>query len=636
MKSIYLTILLSSLLLAASARAQWQTSTYALKGGWNAIYLTGDAQQDSIGNLLPVEVTEVWRWNNNPSRVQFMTTPLAPSAGTPEWSVWRRGLPDQSTFSKLTGQTAYLVKCTGTPASNRNVSLKQSPMMPQAQWVRDGANLLGFPSLKNGSSFPSFSNYFAPFPAVIASNLKIFKYVGGELGTANPLQVFSAASEQLDRNKAYWFSAEVGGEYYAPVEVAVRGGEALDFGRTGTVITVSLRNRTAANVNVKFAVVPSESAPAGQTAIAGSVPLTRYYFDTVALAPINIPIALSDTVSIPAQGSVEVQFGIDRAAMTGAANSLHASLLRVTESSNLMDLYLPLRAEKTSLAGLWLGDIELTNVSNKVSNGAVANAGVASGKVSTITVSSGGFGYASAPPVTIEAPVSGAAATAIATLSGGAVSGVIVTNGGSGYTRAPKVSFGPPPVLTGTSVPANSRLRLRTLLHATAGGSATLLSQAFIGQLNRFPNDIGICTSESVLKQDAKATAQRFVSAHLPLDQTIPCDGAVSGSLTCTVTIPANDPSNPFIHQYHPDHDNKNARGAALPPGDESNDITRTCTFTFTSSPPAGSSVSIGWGTTVIGGTYREIISGVHKDPLQVDGTFELRRASEIEILTSN
>jgi hypothetical protein len=147
---------------------------------------------------------------------------------------------------------------------------------------------------------------------------------------------------------------------------------------------------------------------------------------------------------------------------------------------------------------------------------------------------------------------------------------------------------------------------------------------------------VGICTDESLLKQDAKATAQRFVSAHLPLDQTIPCSGAVTGVLTCTVTIPANDPTNPFIHQYHPDHDNKNARGAALPPGDESYDITRNCTFTFTSTPPSGSSVTQGWGTTIIGGTYREIVSGVHKDPLQVDGTFELRRASEIEILTRN
>jgi len=420
------------------------------------------------------------------------------------------------------------------------------------------------------------------------------------------------------------------------VEVSVRGAGSLDFGRSGSVITVSLRNRTAASVNVRFAEIPSEGAPAGQVAIAGRVPLTRHNFDPANLTYIDTPIALADTVSVPALGSVELQLGINRSSMTGAANSLYASLLRVTDSANLMELYLPLRAEKTSPGGLWLGDIEITNVSNKVSNGAVASAGVSSGKVSAITVSSGGFGYLSAPVVTIEAPVSGAGATATATVAAGAVTGVFVTDGGSGYTRVPKISFGPPPVLTGTSVPGNSHFRLRTLLHATAGGSATLLSQAFIGQLKSVPNDVGICTDESLLKQDAKATAQRFVSAHLPLNQIISCSGGVTGTLTCTVTVPANDPTNPFIHQYHPDHDNKNARGTPLPPGDESYDITRTCTFTFSTSPPPGSTVTNGWGTTIIGGTYREIISGIHKDPLQVDGTFELRRASEIGILTSN
>ncbi len=631
MKLLPLAILLSTLLLATTAHAQWQTTAYALKGGWNAIYLVGDAQQDSLDNLFPAQVTEVWRWNSNASQVQFMESPLTPSAGTPEWSVWRRGHPDQSTFSKLIGQTAYLVKCVGTTTNNYAVSIKQSPLMPRAAWVRDGANLLGFPSLKNGSSFPTFSSYFAPFPAVIAANLKIYKYVGGDLGAANPLQVFSAASEQLDRSKAYWFSAEVGGEYYAPVEATVRGGETLDFGRTGTVVTVVFRNRTAANVNLKFAVVPSESAPINQTAIAGAVPLTRRAFDPATLSTVDTPIALADSVSIPALGSVEVQFGMDRSALTGATNSLHASLLRVTDSSNLMDLLLPLRAVKTSPAGLWLGDIEITNVSNKVSNGAVAGATVASGKVTSIMVSSGGFGYPDAPSVTIEAPVTGAAATAVARISNGAVIEVIVTGGGNGYTRPPKISFGPPPVLTGTRVPANSHFRLRTLLHVSASGSATMLPQAFIGQLNTIGNEVGICTDESLLDQDAKATAQRFVSAHLPLNQIVNCSGDVTGTVTGVISVPANDPTNPFIHQYHPDHDNKNARGAPLPSGDESYDITRTCSFTFTASPPAGSIVTNGWGSTVIGGTYREIISGIHKDPLQVDGTFELRRASDID-----
>ena len=80
---------------------------------------------------------------------------------------------------------------------------------------------------------------------------------------------------------------------------------------------------------------------------------------------------------------------------------------------------------------------------------------------------------------------------------------------------------------------------------------------------------------------------------------------------------------------YHPDHDNLNAKGEALTAGQESFTINRNCQFTFTADPPDGNYVA-GWGTTVLGGTYLESISGLHKQVLQVGGTFRMRRISEI------
>ena len=98
------------------------------------------------------------------------------------------------------------------------------------------------------------------------------------------------------------------------------------------------------------------------------------------------------------------------------------------------------------------------------------------------------------------------------------------------------------------------------------------------------------------------------------------------------IQIPYNDATNPFVHQYHPDHDNKNARGQAVGAGVESYNVTRTCTFTFTSSPLSGSQPS-GWGSNIIGGTYQETITGLHRDPITLSGTFELRRANEFGTL---
>jgi hypothetical protein len=188
---------------------------------------------------------------------------------------------------------------------------------------------------------------------------------------------------------------------------------------------------------------------------------------------------------------------------------------------------------------------------------------------------------------------------------------------------------------------------LRTLLHVADDGRASLLSQVYLGALANAGNPIGLCTREAGLKQDAKATALRMGAAHLPLnrviDDTSPGTNtgtvALGSTLVRTITVPFNDPSNPFVHQYHPDHYNRDARpdgtNTALAEGVESYTVTRTCSFTFTTSPPEGVS-SAGWGSSVIGGQYSEVIRGLHKDVLTGTGTFILRRASEIGTLTVN
>jgi hypothetical protein len=174
MKSILLTFI--SLLFAATAHAQWQSTTYTLKGGWNSIYLHGDASYASLETIFASQpaVQEVWRWNPNPTQVQFTTSPLSPSAGTAEWSTWVRGQPGQSTLAALSGGFAYLVKCSGTTSHSYSVTIPQKVMPPSATWVRNGANLMGFPSYKNGSNYPTLAAYFATFPAAIASNVKVY------------------------------------------------------------------------------------------------------------------------------------------------------------------------------------------------------------------------------------------------------------------------------------------------------------------------------------------------------------------------------------------------------------------------------------------------------------------------------
>ena len=1041
MKSLRLAFIF--LFVAVSAHAQWKTETYALKGGWNAIYLHGDASHDTVDNLLPnsgstANITEVWSWNPNPDQVQFMDSQMIPSGGTSEWSVWKRGDSASTTLSRLAGQRAYLVKCIGTSGNTYSVTIKQAPQIPSNSWVRNGANLLGFPTYKNGSTFPTFASYFATFPAAIASSSKIFKYAGGDLGATNPVQLFSTSSERVDRNQAYWFSAKVAGMYYAPLEFSLSTSGGLRFGRSLSDIKLRIRNRTAAPVTVTLTPTASEAEPSFQTAIAGSVSLMRRTSSNGTWS--EAAYGASETEVIAPQTTVELSFGINRAAMTGPVGALYASLLRITESSNLMDVYLPVSAKKDSLAGLWVGDISFNSVSNKVSNPARATAtltnGVVTGlqvdgsggsgytsppvvtitapanndmKVATataaansttrvvnsITLADGGFGYPTAPLVTLSAPTpavtatatavmsagtvasltrtsdgsayltaptitisppaassnatatallsgksvgvievnngggyyssapsvgiaapparvratatlggtaanwtitkalsgtgyatvpavtisggtggnatatatlgltadsfsitpgttsysvaptvtitggGGTGATATAILTGGSVTGITITNSGSGYTTAPSLGFTggtttggdvaptavgnasqftvstvvkgangtysvipstvvidappaavqatatalianglvtgftvnnggtgytspptvnlsggafvspvtatftatlsgdkvtstprgsagagytTPPTVTFSAPPASvqatatasvsnnrvtgftlvnagsgyfstptatlaapslgaqpasavaqitngsvtgftitaggsgyglspkvtiaaspaqsgtdtpGRFKLRTLLHVADSGVTKLLSKAYLGPLAVAPNDYGITTSQSLLKSSDLASARRISAAHLPAGRVFTGSGNVTSgsSLACTISLPYNDPTNPFVHPFHPDHDNKDARFEAVGEGVESYTVNRAVTFTFTSTSPTGGVVA-GWGSSVIGGTYREIITGLHSSSIQLDGTFELRRVSEIGTLS--
>ena len=549
------------LLVVTPAQAQWQTINYTLHGGWNSIYLHGDASYATIEQQLAnnPEVLSIWRWNPNPTATQFGGAGLIPLAGTPEWSTWYKPVATPDTLSALIGQTAYLVECAGTITDTYQLSITQRVLPPASKWVRSGANFLGFPA--RVSSPPTIANYFATFPSAVAANTKIYKYVGGPIGEA-VVQVFSPSFEPLDRTQAYWFDATVVSDFYAPLEITPSNLAGLVYGRNGSQVTVRVRNRSAATVTLTVTPTASATAPVGQEQWTAAVPLTRRTFNSGTNSYDFIEVTAPFTVVLAPQASSELVFGVKRESITGPDNSLYASLLRFTESSNLLEVLLPVSARVTSLAGLWVGDVAVTNVESKA------------------------------------------------------------------------VGF------TGTAT--KSPYPLRVLLHVDDAGTARVLSQVFLGRLAPAPYAPGIATKEAHLKADEKANAQRFVATHLPLDEVLATGTgsvALGQTLVRSVTIPHNAPTNPYVHTYHPDHDNKDSRFALLTTTSagtlESPTIGRTLSFTFSPTPLPTSS-PLGWGSTVLGGTYAETITGVHKDPLTVSGTFELRRVSELGSITTN
>lgn len=99
------------------------------------------------------------------------------------------------------------------------------------------------------------------------------------------------------------------------------------------------------------------------------------------------------------------------------------------------------------------------------------------------------------------------------------------------------------------------------------------------------------------------------------------------GNLAVTVTLAQDDPANPFRHQYHPDH---------KAPADVY-EVIRNLELIFSpvdgEGQPINSSGGVAWGTTQLGGIYRETLSGLHRTPIKVEGIFVMEKISDISVL---
>lgn len=541
--------------------AQWYSKSYSLAAGWNGIWLSGDASHTTVAELFAANpnITEVWRWNPNPEQVQFSTSPSTPTTNSDEWTVWKRNDPTEQVLTRMVSNSAYLINNSGSTSTT--VAIKQKAQAPANTWLISGSNFMGFPSAGTSSTWPVLSTYFASFingsSTGLPSGTKVYKYVGGALSSSNPLQIV-ATTERLDPDKAYWFSLATVSNFYGALAYETPGTSGLSFGRTGTSLTIGVTNRSTSSLTLTLSLDSSEAAPTGQPFVTGGVPLTKRVFNSTTNAYDETPVpatgsAPTYTVTIPASGRANLDFGINRTAMSGNSTDSYASILRIKDSAGLTDVRIPVTAQPATTAGLWIAQINVTNVTS--------------------------------------------------------------TQPGSGST---------------TSRP----FPLNALIHMDGAGVPRLLRQVYTGRLVTTSNPLGLSIYEGRILGASASDVKpaRYYAPMMPAGTPV-VQGtgsfATGAAATWRIIHDYNDPVNPFVHTYHPDHDNRDARFAPVGNGKESYTVTRNCTFTFTATPPDGSSVA-GWGTTVLGGNYNESLSGLHKNTLTVSGSFSMRRISEI------
>lgn len=604
-----LPLLLGALLLltAAPASAQWTTQSITLKPGWNAVYLFVDAGHVTLDASVGADganpIAEIWQWQPVVAPGRFINSPSSPLPSNNDWAVWARaGIVANRSLVSLSPNAAYLVLNSGTVNYTWNIVGK--PVVPRYSWTAQGVNFIGFSTPPVNP--PVVDTFFSPSP-VLQNQAQIFFYPGNEAAGAPPntRELFTKFSTPVTRGQAFWIRVtDFYNNYFGPVEVVAQTTTGIRFGEALGQYSLRLRNLTAGPLTVTNTLVASASAPAGQVAHVGPVPLLL----RGVLNQTNLTYAYSDfttprIITLAPQGQpgsdIELILGLNRQAINtapGSAGDLYAGIFRITDSLGYSQIDLPVSAVRTSPAGLWVGNANVTHVRSYLKS------------------------YQLGPdnqPVLAPVTTNGAA--------------YVVTN------------------LNTTLGPTSRAFPLRLIYHVGTNSEVRLLQRVFSG-FDLQTNSI-LTTREQLLNPAALATARRISAAHLPWSAAnagwLATGGFAQGqSLTNVVTVDYNDHvSNPFLHTYHPDHDNLNATFNALQPlGAESYDIERKLVLTFTAPPVDFTTLTEGSSKMV--GLYQEDITfkgrlrTVGGSPtndtrtISTAGDFSIQRVSTVPQLT--
>ncbi len=571
----------------SSVFGQWKTEEFTLSSGWHAIYISVDPGLQSVTTLLEEypQIEELWRWNIEATDPKLVNEDVDLVVGV-EWQLWKRDDLGISNLGFIYPNSGYMIKVSDDITEDVTLSIKGAVTAPQIKWRTDGLNLLGFPV--NPEEPQKIEPFFAP-SRLVGETTEIYTYLGGPLSKGpepgvpapppNPAKLSSQGN--IERGKAYWIRAEKYADYDGPLRVRAALGQGIDFQEDRSTIRLILTNRADHDLNATLTPIASESDPEDQTnSTPQQVPLTiRKEQDNGEIAFESF--GESQEVSLRAGETIGITLGIDRALLTGDPGDQAFSLLQVNDSDGLSEFYIPARAEVGSLAGLWLGEAQITHVQNQLQR-------FEKGEDGTYLVDENGQ-----------------------------------------YT------------LIDEDQDMNKTAQtfdLRLIVHVDDSGNARLLSKVYQGAIGQDVDQnptIGLVLEEERLLPEFLEFAARFLAVHLPLGTNLPFSNVFSpgAQLSGDLVIGHSAPENPFIHTYHPDHDNLDARfESALPEGVESHRIDRSITLTFDGEP--GEIIDPSWGNTLLTGTYTETVQGLHKNDIGVQGVFALRKVSDISEIT--
>ncbi|MBK1833599.1 hypothetical protein [Roseibacillus ishigakijimensis] len=235
-------------------------------------------------------------------------------------------------------------------------------MPPEILWRNDGLNLIGFPIASDNTT--ALSNFLKD-GGLLDSSTQIYEYYPGPLGENNPAATIPRYA-LAERGEAFWIRSGRYSNYYGPLQVNVPlASNGLDFGSGGSVKRLTLKNFSNTEMTVNLENIASESAP-GETAIPSKPGLLVQSRDGETGLYTYEPMGDTHTLTIPPNSSTGLTLGLDRTSLTGSADGNYASVLKITDGKDMQEVYLPVTAEESTLAGLWVGEAAVTQVQNQL------------------------------------------------------------------------------------------------------------------------------------------------------------------------------------------------------------------------------------------------------------------------------
>ena len=600
-------IVIVILLTAIPALAKPVTQSITLQSGWNAVFLEVEPADNSPAAVfagLP-GLTSAWRWLPNTGTVQFVQDPNTLVPNQPGMLSYFPGNELLTNLHAMHGSTAYLIQMTSAATLN----ITGEPVNTEIHWQPDSYNFVGF-YLPDGTA-TTYTDFFSNFPDYDADGRAIYILRNNQW---EAVQV----SDPMTKGEAFWIYCQGSSQFTGPMTLTLPNKDGLHYGAKLDEQEIILQNNYSSEITVQLAMqadyplyywfftFTNENEP-GQ----GGTGEWRKLHDN----PLAVPIGPGDKRRVRL-GVKRVELGVNEADWVANLQ------VDVSASIPLQQLLLPVSAEKADFSGLWSGYVTAYRV-NEIRKGT--------------TLKNTGSEFTFRLLIHVDAN------------NVPRLLNEVIMMWDDGEWIADPDDLGkliPDPDNPGEYVLFADDV----LIPADISGASMLdgkevgrrISSAAFGNFyleNARPAPVGDVENTAVYTDFSAMAAKEFTGQFN--------QGA---ALQTTLFLPHDDPTNPFVHKYHPKHFAPEYNDYNSQWSHEKNyrfDITRTITLTLQDTDSEGELIvadtNLSWGSTMVGGLYQEDIEGLFKDkkiggvdfdPVKVEGIFILRKISDIDTIT--